>query len=204
MTIAAQVPVFELIAGHTALDFVNSLDWRFREGKPEELLNSYSDVLRFMQQAKLLTPRAARQLECSANESAAQRVLLACRELREAAADVFYAAVEGRSPTAGSLKILEKDFKAARAHQSLAWNQARLRWDWSGMEAAPELPLWLLSLNASGLLLSENMSRLRACNNDECRWLFLDTSKNHTRRWCDMKICGNRMKARRFKAQRRD
>jgi len=34
----------------------------------------------------------------------------------------------------------------------------------------------------------------------ECRWLFLDTSKNHTRRWCDMKVCGNRIKARRFKA----
>jgi predicted RNA-binding Zn ribbon-like protein len=47
------------------------------------------------------------------------------------------------------------------------------------------------------------MSMLRECGNPECRWLFLDTSKNHTRRWCDMKICGNRMKARRFKAQHR-
>jgi predicted RNA-binding Zn ribbon-like protein len=45
------------------------------------------------------------------------------------------------------------------------------------------------------------MQRLRSCDNPECRWLFLDTSKNQTRRWCDMKLCGNRMKARRFKAQ---
>ena len=50
---------------------------------------------------------------------------------------------------------------------------------------------------------SEAANRVRACGNPECRWLFLDTSKNHTRRWCDMKLCGNRMKARRFKAQRK-
>jgi predicted RNA-binding Zn ribbon-like protein len=47
------------------------------------------------------------------------------------------------------------------------------------------------------------MRLLRVCEKPDCRWLFLDTSKNHSRRWCDMKICGNRMKARRFKAQHR-
>jgi predicted RNA-binding Zn ribbon-like protein len=50
---------------------------------------------------------------------------------------------------------------------------------------------------------SEAVDRVHSCHDPECRWLFLDTSKNHTRRWCDMKLCGNRMKARRFKAQRK-
>jgi len=63
--------------------------------------------------------------------------------------------------------------------------------------------LWALSLSAADLMLSDAIESVRACDNPECRWLFLDTSKNHTRRWCDMKICGNRMKARRFKAQRK-
>ncbi|HXY97447.1 MAG TPA: CGNR zinc finger domain-containing protein [Steroidobacteraceae bacterium] len=48
--------------------------------------------------------------------------------------------------------------------------------------------------------MSETLERVRACDADSCRWLFLDTSRNHTRRWCDMKVCGNRMKARRFQA----
>jgi predicted RNA-binding Zn ribbon-like protein len=52
------------------------------------------------------------------------------------------------------------------------------------------------------LMTSPDLHRLRACGNETCRWLFLDTSKNRTRRWCDMKICGNRMKARRFHARR--
>jgi predicted RNA-binding Zn ribbon-like protein len=60
--------------------------------------------------------------------------------------------------------------------------------------------LWALALRVEALMTGERLQALRECGNPECRWLFLDTSKNHTRRWCDMKICGNRMKARRFKA----
>ncbi len=51
-------------------------------------------------------------------------------------------------------------------------------------------------------MLSDALPWVRACGADTCRWLFLDTSKNHTRRWCNMKVCGNRMKARRFQARR--
>jgi predicted RNA-binding Zn ribbon-like protein len=62
--------------------------------------------------------------------------------------------------------------------------------------------VWLLALSAGELLMSQALQRVRACDADSCRWLFLDTSRNHTRRWCDMKVCGNRMKARRFQARR--
>ena len=72
------------------------------------------------------------------------------------------------------------------------------------MERDPGLPLWVLAMSASDLLTSDAVDRVRECDNPECRWLFLDTSKNHTRRWCDMKLCGNRMKARRFKAHKRN
>ena len=71
------------------------------------------------------------------------------------------------------------------------------------MELSAELPLWQLSENAAELLTSDKLGLLRECAKQDCRWLFLDTSKNHTRRWCDMKLCGNRMKARRFKAHHR-
>lgn len=70
-----------------------------------------------------------------------------------------------------------------------------------GLEGTPDYPLLLLSQRISRLLLGAMMERLRACDSPDCRWLFLDTSKNHARRWCDMKLCGNRMKARRFKAR---
>jgi predicted RNA-binding Zn ribbon-like protein len=53
------------------------------------------------------------------------------------------------------------------------------------------------------LLTSDKLSRVRQCQGENCTWLFLDTSKNHTRRWCEMKVCGNRVKARRHYERKR-
>jgi predicted RNA-binding Zn ribbon-like protein len=184
---------FELVAGHAALDLVNTLDWRFRNTGTEELLESYGDLLRFTEQSKLLTPKQARDLRRSAGD----KTLLGSKELREALADVFY----GLGSSSASRGTLERYFQEAHARQTLAWEQwPQVEWSWAD-QRDPELPLWALAMSAADLITSEAVQRVRTCDNAECRWLFLDTSKNHTRRWCDMKICGNRMKARRFKAQ---
>ncbi len=200
---------FELIGGSVALDLVNTLDWRFREEPPpEELLKDYYDLAQFLAQSGLMSEALARRLIRSVSESKAARVVDAVRELREAAAQVLYAALEGDDPSASSVKLLERYFREARESQHLIWDGEKLAWRLSQSPvhsaALAELPLWMLSLSTADMLTSEQMHMLRACGNPECLWLFLDTSKNHTRRWCDMKICGNRMKARRFKAQHRD
>ncbi len=188
---------FELIGGHPVLDLINTLDWRFRESGSEDLLKSYDDLLRFTQESGILTPAQTRKL----GHAAGARALTRCVELREAIAEILYAGLDGRDPSLASLRTLERSIQAARLQQQLRWKKERLQWDWK--ENAAELPLWLLSLSASDLMISDALHRVRACDNPECRWLFLDTSKNHSRRWCDMKVCGNRMKARRFKAQRK-
>jgi predicted RNA-binding Zn ribbon-like protein len=194
---------FQLVGGHPAVDLVNTLDWRFREDGPEELLASYGDLVRFAEQSGLLSPKQAKQIPRSTPDAAAAHALVACRQLREAAAAVLYAAVDERTPAASQVKILERFLNEARDHQELAWSGSRLEWEFPATECGAELPLWLLSLSTASLLTSDEMQRLRACEKPDCRWLFVDTSKNQTRRWCDMKICGNRMKARRFKAQHR-
>jgi predicted RNA-binding Zn ribbon-like protein len=199
---------FELIGGNPALDLVNTLDWRFRgDPPPEEFLKDYYDVVRFSTQSGLMSDALGRRLARDVSASKAAQVVDAVRELREAAAQVLYAALEGDSPSGISVRLLERYFREARASQHLLWDGEKLAWRLSQSPvqstALAELPLWMLALSTTDLLTSEQMHMLRACGNDECQWLFLDTSKNHSRRWCDMKICGNRMKARRFKAQRR-
>jgi predicted RNA-binding Zn ribbon-like protein len=187
-----------LVAGHPALDLVNTLDWRFRPEGAEELLTSYQDVVRFAEESKLLTSTEVRRLRPST------RVLESCKKLREALAEIFYARLDGRKPSAAAGRELERHFRETRLAQTLNWKQSpRLEWEWPKTEHDPALPLWALAMSAADLMTSEAVYRVRACHNPECRWLFLDTSKNHTRRWCDMKLCGNRMKARRFKAQRK-
>ena len=205
MSSSVQSPAFQLVAGHPALDLVNTLDWRFRDDGPEELLSSYDDLLRFAAQSHLLTPKQIRQIVRTATDSESADALVACRELREAAAAVCYAVVDERTPPPAPIKLLDRLFKEARERQDLAWlgSGSRLVWEWPASECGPQLPFWMLSISTARLMLSDQMHLLRACEKPDCRWLFLDTSKNHTRRWCDMKLCGNRMKARRFKAQHR-
>jgi predicted RNA-binding Zn ribbon-like protein len=132
-------------------------------------------------------------------------VLRAVRELREALAGALYAHVRGRAMAAANLRVLERHFGRAARHRELRWRGARgggsLGWDFGRFAQRAELPVWLLALSAADLVTSESLARVSSCGADSCRWLFLDTSRNHTRRWCDMKVCGNRMKARRFQAR---
>jgi predicted RNA-binding Zn ribbon-like protein len=195
---------FLLVAGHPALDLVNTLDWRFRKDGAEELLNSYGDLLRFTEQSQLLASAESRRLQRSAGERTGAQTVEHCRQLREALAEIFYTKLDGGEPPAAARKTLETYFQAARRGQKLNWDHSpRLEWEWPKTEDDPALPVWALALSAADLMTSDAADRVRACGNSECRWLFLDTSKNHTRRWCDMKLCGNRIKARRFKAQRK-
>ena len=196
-------PPFQLIAGHPTLDFVNTLDSRFETFGPVELLKSYDDLLRFIRQSELLPPEQEKTLARLARQHPDDRILQSCIRLRETIADCLYSALDGGAPKTASLSELEKFYRSTRSHQSPAWREGHLEWRWTESKPGLELPLWILTLNAWSLLRSPLMKSVRACGNPTCRWLFLDTSKNHTRRWCDMKICVNRMKGRRFRSQQR-
>ena len=196
---------FELIAGHAALDFVNTLDDRFIADGPVELLGDYGDLLRFLVQAQLLEGARAQALSRSVNAAAGARALRAARELREALAATLYAGVEARVPLSTAVRTLSEQLRDADQHRELHWQekdgQPAFAWSRGRYAKHAELPVWMLADAAGQLLLSDAMRHVRACGATPCRWLFLDTSKNHTRRWCDMKVCGNRMKARRFQAR---
>ena len=197
-------PLLNLCGGHPALDFVNSLDDRFGSGGPVERLTDYGALLRFALESHLLDARRARHLERVA-PAAAERALRSARELREALAAALYARVDGGSPPRPALRTLERHLHRAGRHRELRWERGArggaLSWDRGRFEVLAELPVWLLAQSAGELMMSDTIERVRACDADTCRWLFLDTSRNHTRRWCDMKVCGNRMKARRFQAR---
>lgn len=197
---------FHLVGGHPVLDLVNTLDNRYRSDGPTELLPDYAALLRFMEQSGLLGGTQVRALSRHIGGTEAERASHCARELRETAASVLYAAAAGVAAPPADLRMLTRYFHNARQRQELVWTPleqgSKFAWDWGASQGECDLPVWILSLQTAALLTSDAMSRLRACGTETCRWLFLDTSKNHTRRWCDMKICGNRMKARRFQARR--
>jgi predicted RNA-binding Zn ribbon-like protein len=195
--------LFDLAGGHPALDLVNSLDNRFRADGPHEMLASYPDLLRFVSESGLLDPLQRQSLGKVAGNEAAADALRGVRELREAAAGALYALIEEKAPPPGDMQTLERHFLVAHQHRELSWQPPNIAWAWRPAEKNdPFLPLWILSQAVEELLRSKGqVAQIKTCDVDTCRWLFLDTSKNHTRRWCNMRVCGNRMKARRFQAR---
>lgn len=202
-TIRRRPPRFDLISGNVALDFVNTLDDRHTQ-QPKELLKNYIDLARFGEDTGLLEPSLAdRLMERSlqfpqqANES-----LDWARELREEIHDVSWAVIQGRPVPASALAKLNANAQTAAGHLVLQQVDGRFEWrfdEYGGFDVV----VWPLALAAVELLASDDLQFVRACASKDCEWFFLDTSKNHHRRWCDMKRCGNRAKVRRFYARQK-
>ena len=120
---------FHLVAGHPALDLVNTLDWRFREEGRGRAAEHLWRPFRFTEQSKMLTAGQVRRLRRSVSASNRRPGSRTCRELREALAEIFYRC--GRSSSSTSRKTLERYFKAARQQQKLNWKQSpHLEWEW--------------------------------------------------------------------------
>ena len=195
-------PRFELIAGNACLDFVNTLD--DRHTKPKELLNSYVDLARFGEDTGLLTPsQVDRYVERSYNfPDEAEKALRWARELREAIHDVFWAVIYKRPAPPAALARLNADAQSAAQHLRLVPVDDHFEWRFDDLGSFDGI-LWPLARAAAELLASDQLPFVRACMSKECEWFFLDTSKNHHRRWCDMTKCGNRAKFRRFYARQK-
>jgi predicted RNA-binding Zn ribbon-like protein len=191
-------PQFDLVAGALCLDFVNTLDDRFTSA-PKELLKTYVDLARFGEDTGILSHAEADRLLTRGRTSSqdAQQALAAAIELREAMYAVFWAIVNKKPAPQTQLMLLNQFVQGAAQHAQLV--ESNRRFEWKFDEALNfDAPLWPIARSAADLLASDRLALVRPCAARNCLWLFLDTSKNHRRRWCDMAKCGNRAKFQRF------
>ena len=201
-------PLFELTAGILCLDFVNTLDNR-PSGEPKELLARYADLVRFAEDSGVLTPALADRLFAwsEAGPAEARRALEAAVELREAMYAVFSAVIAKHTVSASALARLNGYIQLAAQHVSLVPANGGFTWRYDSYADSPggfDTMLWPIVRSAAELLASENLPFVRACSSRTCQWFFIDTSKNHRRRWCSMKSCGNRAKVQRFYERQRE
>ena len=179
------------------LDFVNTLDDRYTN--PKELLKTYADLARFAEDTGVLDAvQVDRLCERSRIEpERAQQVLTWGRELREAIHDVFRAIIDKRPVPPAALARLNADAQSAAGHMHLAPARDGFEWKFDELREFDSV-LWPIARAAVDLLASKQLSFVRACFSKSCEWFFLDTSKSHRRRWCDMTRCGNRAKFHRY------
>jgi predicted RNA-binding Zn ribbon-like protein len=188
------------IGGALCLDFVNTVDPRHADER-DDLLRSYVDLVRWSERAEAVSSTETRELVrlSKANAKAAAAVLRRAVDLREALYRLFASSPGEVHTRHEDLARLNDEFHRAVAMADLAPGNGGWQWQW---RPEPELDrvLWPISRSASELLSSDQTGRIRECEGSNgCGWLFLDTSKNGRRRWCDMQVCGNRAKAQRHR-----
>lgn len=187
------------VGGSPALDFVNTLDWRLRR-EPAEGLHSYTDVLHWSWSAGLLTAlEAHRLLEWAlAHPRQAAQELARAKRLREALAELFGNARDGKHLEEASLTVLDASVREGAAERGLRSAGRSAEWTWQDDPPSSRRPVWAVAAEAARVLTSSDREHIRQCRDDACGWFFLDTSRNRNRRWCSMQTCGNRNKARAF------
>ena len=194
-------PVYDASGGHPALDFANSMDRSV--GKPwVERLGSFEDLLTWSAGAGTLGPDELARVRSLArrNPSEAEAVLERARVVREAIQRLFTPGSRRSAEIAADLEVLNAELARALARTRVAASDGSF-----AFVQEPELdqPLWPVVRAAAELLVSPERALVRRCASPTCLWLFLDRTKNHRRRWCDMKVCGNRAKVRQHRLRAR-
>ena len=195
----------EFTAGDLGLDFVNTLE--HHEGPVlEDMLTSWPKLVDWAVKAGLATPQVAGGLFAlgTKNPRAANTVFRRALRLRDCLYRIVTALLAERDPATDDLRVFGTFLTEAHAAIVLRATPGGLILDLPVSSERPESVLGPVVMAAARLLTSpETLARIRRCEMETCRWFFVDGSKNHSRRWCDMKVCGNRAKAREYYRQHR-
>lgn len=186
---------FDFVGNNLCLDFANTVHDRDCSTQRDDF-TGYSDLIAWSQFAGILTASEAEQLLARAEQhpGEAARVFERAIEMREVIYRIFAAVVQENAPDPSDLARLSELLADAMSRACITLRDNTFVWDWAQKGSTLESILWMVVRAAAELLTSQELHMVHRCAADDCAWLFLDTSKNHSRRWCDMKGCGNRTK----------
>ena len=190
-----------IVGGNVALDLLNTQNGPAGEAPEDDVLSDYRDLLAWASHVGLMSAaeergfrRRARQRPAEA-DAAFQRA----RETRAYLHDVFDAVARGKPPARADLLQLQHDAAEALSHGRLVPADGGYRWSWADDQDLGR-PLWPVIHAALKLVTDGPLKRVKGCAS--CRFVFVDESKNRSRRWCSMDDCGAEDKMRKYVARR--
>ena len=186
-----------IVGGDVALDFVNTEDG----DPPSECLRDYGDLVAWTVLIGLFSADEGERLmgEADRRPEDAEAVYRDAMRLRGALYGVFRAVAEGGDAPERDLETLRGYEREALSRGKLVQGDRGFGWEWKDDQDLAGM-LWPIAHAATGLLTSGELDRLKLCAG--CYWIFLDASRNRSRRWCTMKVCGTDEKKRRYVAKR--
>ena len=192
-----------LVGGNLALDFANTESGRGYDSHQNHLRDS-TNVLDWLSHANALSPESEQRLRAeAARPDLAAELIERALSLRAAIHGVGAAIGRGEPPPAASLAGLADHYTRSISRAVLATDVGPCRCRWHVGDAPVEPALGPIALAAVELFTAGDFGRIKECGGRACGWLFYDVSKNNRRRWCEMEVCGNRAKQKRFAARRR-
>lgn len=190
---------FEFIAGALSLEFANTIHNSRAEDKGEEL-HEISDLLLWAKEVGLLSStdhdRLAAHYDRHRREAAA--ALAKATAVRDLLLSIFVGIANGRSVSLRHLSELNSALARIPGVLRVHKHSDRIETSWTSAADGLQQVLFAILTSAAELLASDRVGRIRECASADCTWLFVDVSRNRSRRWCDMSVCGNRMKVRRY------
>jgi len=190
----------KLVGGHLSLDFINTLSTRL-ESYQREYLSGYNELVEWSCHAGILPPEEAQRLKRLGRRrpSEAGAVLNRAIEAREGLFRIFSALAQGKAPRDSDILGLNETLRDTLGRLQVRHVKDQFHWEWTSDPNALDAMLWPIVRAAAELLVQQERNRVRQCaNHPICQWLFLDKSKNRSRRWCSMDLCGSRDKVKRY------
>jgi len=192
------------IGGHLALNFSNTVAWRLSDER-EERLPDYAALVAWARASEQLEPAYAKRLlqVAARRPRPARKALHRAHALREAIFHIGGSVGRGQPPGKKAMADVHAARLEALGGARLSWVAGRLEVNWDERDANLDRPWWPVAVAAAELLESHDLRRVRMCAGAGCGWLFLDQSRNNSRRWCASNDCGNRARVDRFRARQR-
>lgn len=187
-----------LLGERLCLDFVNTVEAPLID-QPEDFLHGFPDLVRWARHVGLLTSLQADRLrqEAAHQPAAARHTFNRALALRDHLTKIFGAVADGEPAAERSLLELRTEYLTALGHARLAASDPGYNWTWDPDHLALDRPLWHVTRSAVQVLTQDDLGRVKQCPGaNDCGWLFYDTSRNSSRRWCSMEGCGSRVKMR--------
>lgn len=193
----------KLVGGQPCLDFVNTVD-RDENQYSQDWFRDSVDLIDWAQYVGLLSSAQAEALLSQVQQQPEQSMKFFNQaiQVREALYRIFSAFAAKRFQSAEDLQLLNTLLSEMQCHLRFVAINSSFTWEWTETNQL-DFILWQIVRSTADVLTSSNCDRLRECAGVGCGWVFLDFSRNRSRRWCDMEDCGNRAKANRHYERKR-
>jgi predicted RNA-binding Zn ribbon-like protein len=197
MQVSPYISKLPFLGGDLSLDFVNTVHDRHEEPL-RNLLQNYLDLVTWVFTANAINDSQKEKLlqKGQDNQTKANQVYKDSLQLREAFYDLILNLISQDETSSANIQLINQWLSRVFSNLELTQLNGRFVLDWNAENFGLESVLWPIIRAFADLVTYEDNTRIKQCPN--CGYLFVDNSKNKSRRWCSMEICGNRVKAQRF------